>query len=237
MAKQIITDEQAALKKQARRRLLGAIAFTILVVTLLPLVLDREPPAPTQEADLHIPDKDKAGEFVPKMVLPPSDSTAPAAQATSAPVIAPLLDSRTAANVKPNTPAAKPEVAASPAVAEVKPKAEAKPAVEAKPVVEHKPKPDAKPKTEPKVAAKPAAKPAPSKHHAGYVLQVGAFAKMETAKNLQDKLHKLGYPSYTEKAGEVTRVRIGDYSTQVEAEKIRHKLEIQGYQPNVINLK
>ena len=76
MAKQIITDEESILKRQARRRLIGAIALTILVVVLLPMILDSEPPTPKQDIDLQIPDKDKVGEFVPKMVLPPSASPA-----------------------------------------------------------------------------------------------------------------------------------------------------------------
>lgn len=231
MAKQIITDEEAALKRQARRRLLGAIALTILVVTLLPMVLDSEPPAPEQQADLHIPDKDKAGEFVPKMVLPPSDAKDAAPQPASAPVITPLLDARTAA-------AAKPEVTTAPVDAATKalagaPKTEPAPAALPK---QAEPKPEVKPKIEPRPAAKPAPKAA-AKQHEGFVLQVGAFANADTARKLQEKLNKLGYSSYTEKAGTVTRVRIGDYATQTEADKIRHKLEIQGYQPNVINLK
>lgn len=233
MAKQIITDEEAALKRQARRRLMGAIALTILVVTLLPMVLDSEPPTPVQETDLHIPDKDKAGEFVPKMVLPPSDAKDATVQPASAPVITPLLDARTAAAAKPEITTAPVDAASKPLVAAVPPKTEPAPVASPK---QTEPKPEVKPKAEPKPAAKPAPKAA-VKQHEGFVLQVGAFANADTAKKLQEKLHKLGYPSYTEKAGAVIRVRIGDYASQTEADKIRHKLEIQGYQPNVINLK
>jgi DedD protein len=223
MAKQIITDEESILKRQARRRLIGAIALTILVVVLLPMLLDSEPPKPSPDIDLQIPDKDKAGEFVPKMVLPPVEAGNAASQPVSAPVIAPLMD-------------VKPPVTVLPA-----PKIEAKPAVQAKPKIEPVPgighgskaqntEVKAKPPT------KPASKSAP-KTHTGYIIQVGAFAHTEAAKNLQEKLHKQGYPSYTEQAGDKVRVRIGDYSTQDEAEKIRRKLEIQGYHPNVIKLK
>lgn len=221
MAKQTITDEESKLKRQARRRLIGAIALTILVVVLLPMVLDSEPPAPTQDIELQIPDKDKVGEFVPKMVLPPLNENLAASQPASAPAIAPLLDS------KPVAVAVQPKVEAKPVV-------EIKPVVEAKPVVEVKPKLK-QPEAKPKVEAKPAVKPTP-KSHTGFIVQVGAFANADAAKKLHEKLHKQGYPSYTEKSGDKIRVRVGDYATHAEAEKVRRKLEIQGLQPDVVNL-
>ena len=214
MAKQIVTDEVSILKRQARRRLMGAIALTLLVVVLLPMVLDSEPPAPQQDIELQIPDKDKAGEFVPQIVLPPLNDAAsqPASsQPTPAPVIAPLLD------IKP----------VSAVVAQT--------VLEPKPVIASKPKVEQQIKqadTKPKIESKPAAKA-----HSGFIIQVGAFDNADAAKKLQEKLRKQGYPSYTEKINNKVRVRIGDYTSYAEAEKIRRKLEIQGYQPDVINLK
>lgn len=196
MAKQIVTDEEFKLKRQARRRLIGAIALTILVVVLLPMVLDSEPPVPSQDIDLQIPDKENVGEFVPKMVLPPLNANDVASQPASAPVIAPLLD------VKPVSGVEQPEL---------------KPRVEAKP------------------ADKPAAKTS-IKAHSGFVVQVGAFSNADAAKKLHEKLHKQGFPSYTEKISNKVRVRVGDYASHAEAEKIRHKLEMQGMQPDVVNL-
>jgi DedD protein len=221
MAKQIVTDEEFKLKRQARRRLIGAIALTVLVVVLLPMVLDREPPLPTQDIELQIPDKNKSGEFVPQMALPSLDATDASSQPVSAPVIAPLLDSKPAPTI-------------------VAPLVEQKPVVvpESKVEVVQMPvKSVDKPKhpAEHKTTAKPSIKPI-AKGHAGFVLQVGAFANADAAKQLRDKLHKQGYRSYTEKSGNKIRVRIGDFSTQSEAEKVQRKLEIQGMKPDVINL-
>lgn len=224
MAKQIMTDEESKLKRQNNRRLIGAIALTILAVVLLPMILDSEPPAPTQDIELQIPDKDKSGEFVPKMVLPPLNASEAASQPVSAPVIAPLLDVKPVAPIVPSKTENKPAI-------EVKPTVAPSTTVDIKPQVEATQKPV---KNEVKAKAQPA-KPA-AKTHAGYVLQVGAFANVDAAKQLRDKLHKQGYPSYTEKSGDKTRVRIGDYKTQAEAEKVQRKLEIQGMKPNVINL-
>ncbi len=229
MVKQIVTEEISILKRQARRRLMGAIALTILVVILLPMLLDSEPstPTPSKDIELQIPDKDKVGEFVPNMVLPPLnavDSQAGSSQPTSAPVIVPLLD------VKPiNADVAQPKIESNPGIA-----SEAKPAIEIKPKIEQQIKPA---DTKPKVEAQPLSK-ATSNAHSGFIIQVGAFDNADAAKKLQEKLHQQGYPSYTEKMkNNKVRVRVGDYTSHAEAEKIRRKLEIQGHKPNVINLK
>ena len=215
MAKQIITDEESKLKRQARRRLLGAVALTILVVVLLPMVLDREPPAPTQDIELQIPDKNTVGEFVPKMVLPSLNASDAASQPVSAPVIAPLLD------VKP--------VAVHDKADNSKPESQAKSESQAKPGSEAKPKAEAGQRNQ-------TARVNTKKPHTGFVLQVGAFANASAAKALHEKLQEQGYPSYIEKIGDKTRVRVGGYSTHADAEKVRHKLEIQGMKPDVVNL-
>jgi DedD protein len=125
MAKQT-TEEEFNLRRQTRRRLIGAIALVLLVVILLPVVFDGEPaPATGNNIELRIPSKDDAGEFQPKIDLPELDkmdaaaaSSVEGAPAASAPVVAPK-------------PAAKP---AAPAQAVSTPKPEAKPKVESKPV-------------------------------------------------------------------------------------------------------
>lgn len=217
MTKKIITEEELNLKRQARRRLLGAIALTILVVILLPMIMDSDPPVPSQDIDLKIPDKDKMGEFVPKMVLPPLDAGPAASPAASATVIAPLLN-------------AKPVIAPAPAGEAAKAGAEPQSETEQE---------STQKKNEVKQSVKPevkAVKKSAPKPHAGFVIQVGAFSNADGAKKLQEKLYKQGYASYTEKAGNKIRVRIGDYASHAEADKVRHKLEAQGMKSNVINL-
>lgn len=109
---------------------------------------------------------------------------------------------------------------AQPPVAAAKPKTETA-----------KPKPEAKPKA----AAKPAEKAA-SVPRSGFVVQVGAFANADSARQLQAKLAKQGLHAYTEKAGNTTRVRVGSYPTHDAADKAKRKLEAQGLHPNVVNL-
>ena len=69
MAKQQ-TEDELNLRRKARRRLIGAIALTLAVVVVLPMVLDSEPKSTGSNIDLSIPDPDKAGAFVPKVAIP-----------------------------------------------------------------------------------------------------------------------------------------------------------------------
>jgi DedD protein len=211
MAKQLSTDEESILKRKARRRLIGAIALTTAVVVILPMVLDREPAPSSQDIELRIPDKEHAGEFTPQVAMPAASAVIPGVQAGSAVAIAPLLDN------KPVAVAARPKV-----------ETPAKPAAEAQPAA--KPKVEAKPKS----TAKPVEKTAVP--HSGFVVQVGAFANAEGAKQLQAKLSRQGYHAYTEKSGNKTRVRVGGYTSHDAADKVKRKLEAQGLHPNVVNL-
>jgi DedD protein len=86
MAKQLM-DNEVSLKRRARRRLIGAVALVIVIVVLLPMVLDSEPKLGGQDIELRIPDKDKVGEFMPKMGMP---SASVSVLAVSTPVAAPV---------------------------------------------------------------------------------------------------------------------------------------------------
>ncbi len=210
MAKQLMDDE-ASLKRKARRRLVGAVALTTAIVVLLPMLLDSEPKPAGQNIELRIPDKDKVGEFVPRMSQPtasaPAD-TLPAAPPASAPEVA---SPASAVPAPENNPAA----ASSKPIEPVKPDAA---------TPEHKPAPT---KPEPKPVAQAQAQPS-------FVVQIGAFTKADTAHKWKDNLVKQGIKAYTEKAGDKTRVRAGPYATREAADKVRHKLEAQGLRPDVI---
>jgi cell division protein FtsN len=68
------------------------------------------------------------------------------------------------------------------------------------------------------------------------VVQIGVFAKPETAKGLQEKLSKQGLHVYVEKIGPNMRVRVGSFPTHEAADKVRRKLESQGMHSNIVNL-
>src|ERR1019366_3405709 len=64
MAKQMTADEESIMKRQSRRRLIGAIALTTALVIILPIVFDGEPPTTkVSDIELRIPDKDKSADL------------------------------------------------------------------------------------------------------------------------------------------------------------------------------
>ncbi|GAA4348847.1 hypothetical protein GCM10023165_35070 [Variovorax defluvii] len=130
-------------------------------------------------------------------------------------------------------------------------KAESKPKAEAKAEPRPDPKPDAKAETktaaktaddgvrarallEGKSAAAAAAKattstPAPADESGRFVVQVGAFADADKAREVRQKLEKAGFKTYTHVAktadGERTRVRVGPFGTRAEADKAAGKVK------------
>jgi len=76
------------------------------------------------------------------------------------------------------------------------------------------------------------AKPAVAAAESGqkFVLQVAALSDQAKVSELRERLKQAGINSYTQKApsGEVTRVRVGPFSSKEEAEKVRAKLQSMG---------
>ena len=76
-------------------------------------------------------------------------------------------------------------------------------------------------------AATPAASPIESEQR--LVVQVGAFADVDKAKEVRQKLEKAGLKTYTQvaqtKDGERTRVRVGPFASKAEAEKAAGKIK------------
>jgi len=200
-----ISDEELQLKRRARRRLIGAIVLVTVIIVVLPMVLDSEPRAPGQAVKVDIPSPD-SGRFTSKVVP-----------------VAPGPESKSAKAPEP--------------------KAEAQPPVEEKKAPAPEPaKPGLKAETElaQKPPAKPAekkAKPAPKPAAGKYVVQVIALADAGRAKELQEKIAAAGIKSYTEVVktakGDVTRVRVGPFTTREQAEKAREQLKALGMSGNI----
>jgi DedD protein len=98
MAKELTDDEQN-LKIKARRRLIGAVALTLAVVVILPMVLESEPKSSGQDIELRIPAPEQVAPLVSSMpvaapVIEPvasqvevtPEAAAPAVVAPAAPV-------------------------------------------------------------------------------------------------------------------------------------------------------
>ena len=222
MAKQL-TDDELNIRRMARRRLIGAIVLTLVVVVILPMVLDSEPKPTGKDIELRIPAPDKAGEFVPGAVASGVTATSPvsAVAAASASPAVPVAAASSVAQTKPDT-----APAPSVAVPEKQPAAASSPKVEAQGKVQS-------------AASKQPESKSIDKPNGGesFVAQVGAYSNANTAKQELDKLKKWGFKAYTEKAGDKIRVRVGPYAEREKAEKVRQLLEKHGLHPVVTSAK
>jgi len=219
----------------------------------LPVPAESVAASASVDSDEEIIDPSAAAGDETAVAPPPAASTRPTAVApTPAPAMSeppPLrtldLDKPVAPKPQPKPePATKPEAArkAEPEkreekkpvkAAEMHPKAEK--VIEkaaAKPVEKTADKPAAKPaRTEEAARAiailedKPSAPPTPVSAGPAprYVVQVAALASQEKVQELQERLRAAGVSSFTQKSGELIRVRVGPYSKE-EAEKVRAKL-------------
>ena len=245
-------DVQLQIKKRARRRLVGAVAFVSVVAVVLPLVMDHEPRPPVQDIEIRIPGQDEKP-FAPKFEVaaqpekpaekpaqPPADSArgvAPEAQGKppAKPAEAAQPTARVVEVVRDGAaekPAGKPDKATE----KVPDKAAEKPAAKPEKPAE---KPVAKPAEKP--AEKPASKEDEAKRAAAilagqgdaksseFVVLIGAFSNEANVKNLKTKLSEQGIKTFSEPLdtpqGKKTRVRAGPFATRDAAEKALEKMQ------------
>ena len=233
-------DANLQLKKRARRRLVGAVAFAGLAAVVLPMVMDEEPKQQVQDVQIRIPGQDQTP-FNPKVVKPPSTNEKPVVpeKAEAVPVIPPV----TAAAKQDEVPVSKP--------AEKAPeKTHERPSEK---LVEKKTEKPAEKNSLEKVVVKPAEKPAkaegnesqravailggkttdtpPASAGSGgpFVILIGAFSNPANVKQLQTKISELGIKVFTEPLdspdGKKTRVRAGPFPNRDAADKALDKMK------------
>ncbi len=227
MATNQLSEQEIQFRKRARRRLVGAIALVLLMVTVLPMVLDDREVKPTQQdIAITIPSQDGAG--FSSRIVPAAPSPEQSVAGQTLPLAPPLE--------KPQPPVGR-EAEASPA----KPPA----------VQQEKPLPIAKPQPSPEPAlAKPAEpvavvkqelpKPATATDTAKgtFSLQIGVFTETPKLKQLESKLATQGFHATREKLktpkGVKIRLRTGPYPTRAEAEAAQARLKSAGMNGMVV---
>ncbi len=219
MAADQLTDKEDQFKRRARRRLVGAVALVLLMVTVLPMVLDDrsgQKSAPPEIA-ISIPSQEGT-EFTSKIVpvtpqaATPVDLASPVQQAADTP-----------SETKPTTPA----------VTAVESNAtESKPAVSsAKPAGEITPA-----KLEPAKAAASETKPTPTPatiKKGSVSVQIGVFSDAVKVKQMRAKIAEKGIQCYTENMntpkGTKYRVRCGPFADKPAAQQALETLKANGY--------
>lgn len=207
-------DQALALKKRARRRLVGAIALVLLMLIILPNVLkDREQEELRAPITLTMPEAPQA-EVAPENPVseqlnapsPPVEptTTLPAENMTAPVQVPPPVSPSVEAPKTPETPEK---------IAPANPKTEANPTVN---------QATAKPETDKPKEAKATR----------FLIQVGVFSDAENVKKLQTKISEAGFSSRTAKLstpkGEKIRLRVGSFVTRDAAAEALKKLEAHG---------
>jgi DedD protein len=201
------------MRRRARHRLIGAVVLVLAGVIGFPLLFDTQPRPVAVDIPIEIPDRNKVKPLAPPQ-LPQASG-----KVTQAPAPAP-------APAAPVITESKPEPVAAPApVAKAEPPAPVEAKVESKP----EPRPEPKAAEAAKAKALQDAKSVDAASGGRYVVQVGAFAEKDKARQAQQKLERAGLRNYTNvaetKNGTRIRVRAGPFASRAEADKAAQKIK------------
>jgi len=247
-----------AMRKRARHRLIGAAALVLIGVLGFPLLFDSQPRPIDVDIAINIPDKNKVAPLAatPKVVaastaeapLPKAEPAEkeslvyPAPAEKAAPPVATAIPEKVQpAKASAQTPAladTKPDtLATGKADTKTEAKAKAAPKADTKGLESKSPAEGSKAQTlldgkEPASAA--------SGQGARYVVQVGAFAEAQKAREARQTLEKAGFKTYTQiitnTEGKRTRVRVGPIANKAEADKAAEKIKSLGLAAAVLTL-
>lgn len=216
-----------AMRRRARHRLIGATVLVLAGVVGFPLLFDTQPRPIPVDIPIEIPDRNKAAPLpVPARPAPSapvaSGKVSPAAGVAGTAGVAPVPVAPVPA---PKAEAPAPAPAKPEAVAAPKPESAPAPKTESKQAVKPEPPADAtraKALLEGKAAAETAAE-------GRFVVQVGAFADPDKAREARARLERAGLKTYTHvaetKAGKRIRVRVGPFPSRADADKAASKIK------------
>lgn len=247
------------MRRRARHRLIGAAVLVLVGVVGFPLLFDTQPRPIPVDIPIEIPDRNKVAPLVVPAPVADAPAAKPAAPATPEPAPTAAVQrpapSRTAAA---NGLAEGEELVPSARPAPAKPTPAPAPAA-AKPAVKHDAKQPAAPVPSPAPEPKPAARAddsararallegrsteapaAASAEEARFIVQVGAFADAEKAREARTKVERAGLKTYTQvvdtKDGKRTRVRVGPFTNRAEADKAAARIKALDLSASVLTL-
>jgi DedD protein len=247
-------DDVQRVRTRARQRIIGAGVLIIAGVIGFPLLFETQPRPIPVDIPIEIVRKDQA----PPLVMPPARARAASAVASKPATkdnvitetvadagreVAAATPSAVAASAPSSTAPAKADKA--PAVATAVPKADkASAPIAAAPkaekqvaVVATKDAPKEPAKQAPPKEAKEAPKEVAKKDDASgaqgrFVVQVGAFSDATAAREMRQKVEKLGLRTFTQVVetadGRRIRVRVGPFASREDAEKAADKVKSAG---------
>ena len=232
-------DSVEVMRKRARHRLIGAAVLVLVGVVGFPLLFDTQPRPVAVDIPITIPDRNKTAPLASAApVVSGTVSQAPARMPDTAGLDAGeevVLSDKSDKKVHPAPVVTAQAAIKKEAKAEPEPKPEAKPEPKPKPKPEEPaPKPTPKPAAQSDEAARAKAlldgkSPDADAAGARIVVQVGAFADTDKAREVRLTLERAGLKTYTNvtetKEGKRTRVRVGPFATRAEADRAAQKIK------------
>lgn len=215
MAVEAAVDQALALKKRARRRLVGAIALVLLMLIVLPNVLkDRAQEVQRAPITLTMPEATEPVQVSESAIENPVTDQIAAPQLQAEPTVSQSAPTENTATTSQSA-SAPPPVNVLPKndpipekIAPITPKAE-------------------KANISPQNVTKPSDVKATR-----FLIQVGVFSDAENVKKLQAKISEAGFSSRTIKLatpkGDKIRLRVGSFVTRDAAAEALKKLEAHG---------
>ncbi len=222
-AASVLPESVEAMRKRAKHRLLGAAVLVLVGVVGFPLLFDRQPRPISVDIPIEIPDRNKVKPLtIPApAVLPKAEEIlpTPAPAAAPAPASAPALE------------ASKPALRTEPAPAASKPVTKIVPAAIDKPTGQAASTPiklDDGGKAQALLEGKDA-DPKNGATESRFVVQVGAYADANRAREVRLKVEHVGLKTYTQvvetKEGRRIRVRVGPFAGKAEADTAAAKIK------------
>ena len=233
-------------RTRARHRLIGAVVLLAIGIIGFPLVFETQPRPIPIDIPIEIPRRDA----MPPLVMPA------ARPATPAPAAVPSEPPAPATSAPSARVAIVPSVVAAPSAAAA---ASSRPAKRPENIITESRTEAGRDVTPPRVAASNAPAPAPAASGDGeralallegrpeaaseaqrFVVQVGAFADADAARETRKQVERIGLKTYTQlaqtAAGNRIRVRIGPFATRGEAEAALAKAKAAGLAAVVLPL-
>ncbi len=240
------TESVDVMRRRARHRLIGAAVLVSLGVIGFPMLFDTQPRPIPADIPIEIPDRNRAAPLLSPDGAPSAVAQAPVSRAATVASLSVGEEVIDAPSVRKPVPPPEPKPEPKPA-----PKPEPKPVPKPEPKPEPKPLPKPEPKSEPESKPEPL-KPQPSRsdeaararallegrtpppptpvpaptvagQEGRFIVQVGAFADVEKAREARQKVERAGLKTYTQVVqtadGKRIRVRVGPLPNRAEAEK------------------
>jgi DedD protein len=235
-------SEVDQLRTRARRRLVGAMVLVVAAVVGFPLLFETQPRPLRADLPIQVSPRDTTVMVAPAPTPAPSRAAEPAsalarndtppdhkhdepASAASAPAAASAASATAMAAEPPPEPKPVNPVPAPAATRPAGDTARAQAALEGRDLPARQPK--------------PAERPAPPSANR-FVVQVGAFAEADTARDVRGRVEKLGLRTYTQEvdtgSGRRIRVRVGPFAEREQADRTAAKLKAAGLSAAVLTL-